>query len=139
MWEQQQREAALSWAALKKRIDAMLAARAAEAAAAPSPGAPPARAGAPRARALAPAAAAPSPGQRGGARRLGGGGPGGAAADEQLAKLYSALAAQKEAIAGGRQRLEALREDLDAYCLNNPGAGLPAALAPPPGALSGLR
>jgi len=146
VWEEQQREAALGWAALKKRMDAMVAQRQQEQQQQPpAAGAAAARAlgllrgrvlglaAAPRV--LLPTAATPSPQQgNGAARRLGG-----AAPEEQMGKLYAALAAQREAIAAGGRRLDVMREDLRGYLEAHPEAALPASLRQLSGALSSLR
>jgi hypothetical protein len=90
-------------------------------------------------RVLVPSTATPSPQQGGAPRRLGAGGAGAQLPEEQLGRLYTALAAQKEAIATGRQRVDALREDLQDYLAAHPEARLPPALAGLSGALSSLR
>lgn len=154
MWEQQQHEAALAWGALKQRIDAMLSARQEDqqqqrqtaAGLGPSPSHP-VRGHTPGSapRVLSAAAAIPLPQQQsGGPRRLSGAQSSaasrhGALSDDQLNKLYSALASQKESIAAGRQRLDMLKEDLAAFLSNNPEAQLPPALLSMSATLSSLR
>lgn len=150
MWEQQQREAEVTWQALKRRIDAMLAQRQQQHAPPPPHApAPHPRAAPAGLRAARAAGARPLAGQRpaSGPRRLGGAAsnagnlaspaPPGASAEEQ--RLFAALAAQREAIQGGHQELAALREELEAHLARHPEAALPPALAPMSGALSDVR
>ena len=147
VWEQQQREASLQWGALKKRIDAMLAARLAEEQQPqPQPGSglrpsplQPLRGPSPRV--LTVSASAPSPRQQAGVRVLSGSQQSGhgALSEDQLGQLYSALASQKESIAEGRQQLEMLKEDLATFLANNPDAQLPPALLSMSATLSNLR
>ena len=144
VWEQQQREASLAWGALKKRIDAMLAARQAEEHQQPGSGLRPSPLQpfrGPSLRVLTASASAPGPRQQAGVRRLSGAQQSGhgALSEDQLSQLYSALASQKESIAEGRQQLEMLKEDLAAFLVNNPEAQLPPALLSMSGTLSNLR